>query len=200
MSEATNTLPPGYVLRGKLDLSKQLWLFLLLNLLGVVALLASGFIFVALARWLRPQAMAALFERMGQNIGVLEIGALLIGVMLIMVIIHEGIHGFFFWRFTGARPKYGIGLGYAYAAAPEWYLPRDQYMVVGLAPLVLMSLVGVALIAVLPAGWLGALLVLVIGNASGAVGDMAVVAWLLTLPRTALANDNGSAVSIYVPG
>ncbi len=199
MTQATDRLPFGYVLRGKVDLTKQPRLYFALNVLGLVILVAAGVLFVALARLLRPDAVTALFEQFSRGGSARQI-VLLLGILVVMLVIHEAIHGVFFWRFTGARPKFGIGPGYAYAAAPGWYLPRNQYLVVGLAPLVLISLGGLALITVMPASWIGALLALMIGNASGAVGDMAVVAWLLTLPKTALANDDGSAVTVYVPG
>jgi hypothetical protein len=199
MTQATDTLPPGYIVRGKMDLTKQPRLYFALNVLGLVILAAAGVLFVALARLLRPDAVTALFEQFSRGGGARQAALLLLGMLVVMLVIHEAIHGVFFWRFTGARPRFGIGPGYAYAAAPGWYLPRNQYLVVGLAPLVRISLGGLALIAVMPASWSGPLLALIIGNASGAVGDMAVVAWLLTLPKTALANDDGSAVTIYVP-
>ena len=56
------------------------------------------------------------------------------------LVVHELIHGLFFWLFTGSAPRYGLGLSYAYAAAPDWYIPRRKYQVTGLAPVVIIGL------------------------------------------------------------
>jgi hypothetical protein len=200
MKQATQTVPEGYRLHGTLNLAKSPRLFLLLNLLGVPVLVIAAAGFMALARVLRPAATTALLDEIAAGFNPVRGLLGLLAVLLVMVLVHEAIHGFFFWWFTRARPAFGVGAGYAYASAPGWYLPRNQYLVVGLAPLVVISLVGIGLVAVGPAAWLPALLAVMVSNASGAVGDMAVVVWLLTLPRETLASDDGDAVSVYVPG
>jgi hypothetical protein len=78
-------------------------------------------------------------------------------------------------------------------------MPRNQYAVVGLAPLVLMTLAGLALLPVIPVWAIPSLLFVVVTNAAGAVGDIAVVGWLLLQPRATLVNDIGDAVTLYRP-
>jgi hypothetical protein len=77
-----------------------------------------------------------------------------IGVVLLLlavqVILHELIHGFFFWFFTRSRPTFGFKGFYAYAAAPDWYLPRNQHLIVALAPLVLITGLGLVLLTFVP--------------------------------------------------
>jgi hypothetical protein len=114
-------------------------------------------------------------------------------------VLHELIHGLFFWLFTRTRPAFGFKGAYAYAAAPGWYIPRSQYIIVGLAPLVLITLGGFALLVVVPAWLIPALLFVVVMNGAGAVGDIAVVGWLLVQPRATLVHDLGDAVAIYRP-
>lgn len=197
--QATTSLPPGYVKRGTVNITKSPWLFILLNLLGVVLLLAAGALFVQLGYALRPEDMDAMLLDLASGGNLLPGLLMLLAVMLVMVVVHEAIHGFFFWRYTRARPAFGVGAGYAYAAAPGWYLPRNQYLLVGISPLLVITLLGALLLAVVPASLLLPVLALMVINASGAVGDLAVVVWLLTLPRTALATDDGDAVTVYVP-
>jgi hypothetical protein len=117
----------------------------------------------------------------------------------LMIVVHELIHGLFFWLFTRERPTFGFKGAYAYAAAPDWYMPRNQYAIVGLAPLVLMTLAGLVLLPVIPVWAIPALLFVVVTNAAGAVGDIAVVGWLLLQPRATLVNDIGDAVTLYRP-
>jgi hypothetical protein len=196
--EPSKTLPSHYVLKGTLDINNNLPVMLLLNLVGLVLLLASGWLVLRAAFWLRPAEAGPAFSLHIQN-GIDGL-KLILAVLLItvgMLILHEAIHGLFFWLFTGSRPKFGIGPGYAFAAAPEWYLPRNLYFIVGIAPLVLITLMGLILLAIAPPAWFLSLLALISFNISGAVGDLAVAVWLIKQPPTCLACDSGSSVTLY---
>src|SRR6266699_209791 len=70
--------------------------------------------------------------------------------LCVVLILHELTHGLFFWLFTKSRPAFGFKGWYAYAAAPGWYLPRAQFLVVVGAPLTLLSLLGEALLLLVP--------------------------------------------------
>ena len=118
---------------------------------------------------------------------------------VLVVIIHEAIHGVFFWLFTGSRPIFAFKGAYAYAAAPGWYLPRGAYMLTGLAPLVILSLAGLVVLAVAPASWLTLITLALVINASGSVGDLAAVIWLARQPINCLAQDFGDRIEIYLP-
>lgn len=94
-------------------------------------------------------------------------------VYLATMVVHELVHGLFF-RLCGGRPRYGAGISYFvpyfYATSPGRFSPR-QMIVIGLAPLVTISLLSVAGAFVAPAV-VGYLAVVFIGNAAGAVGDL----------------------------
>ena len=77
--------------------------------------------------------------------------------MLVMIVLHEGLHGLFFWLFTREKPKFAFKGFYAYAAMPDWYLPKKEYLITALAPLVGITLLGVLGLALLP-GWADAAL------------------------------------------
>jgi hypothetical protein len=62
-----------------------------------------------------------------------------------------------------------------------------------------LTLVGGLLLLVIPAAVIPALMILVIGNAAGSIGDLAAVAWLLTLPPATLVRDSGDAITAYRP-
>lgn len=111
-----------------------------------------------------------------------------------MIILHEAVHGLAFWLFTGKHPKFGFKVFYAYAASPEGvYLPRQQYFMVALAPLVILTLVGIVLIPIMPLLALPTLVFFLISNSAGSVGDLWVVGWLLREPREILLQDQGDA-------
>lgn len=192
----SQTLPEGYRQTGLFDITRDRRLVLLLNLLGLgLAALFWG-VFSALLFAIRPAEAAA-----GLALEITRAGQMgLLGLVLVsvvMVALHEGAHGLFFWLFTRRRPIFAFKIAYAYAAMPGWYFPRRAYLVVGLAPLVLLSLAGVALMGVVPPGWFLGLLVFLVSNAAGAVGDLWVMGWLLVHPRGTLAEDRGDAVALY---
>ncbi len=191
---ATRTLPPSYALHARLDLSGRPAVLVGLNLVGLALLAGFGWPMVRAAYALRPDlAQAGL--ALDQVPGLLS--ALAAAVLTLFA--HEGAHGLFFWVFTRQRPQFGHRGAYAFAAAPDWYLTRGQFAVVGLAPLVLITLACAGLVAWLPLTLARGALFLAIINAAGAVGDLVVVAWLLWQPRRALVNDLGDVFSIYAP-
>jgi hypothetical protein len=194
---ATQTLPAGYVPSGSIDLENNQRAMLVLGIASIVALLLFGGLSLFMLGLLRPDVSTGSF-----SFGFVEI---IIGIValvvltFVMIVLHELIHGLFFWLFTRTRPAFGFKGAYAYAAAPGWYIPRSQYIIVGLAPLVLITLGGFALLVVVPAWLIPALLFVVVMNGAGAVGDIAVVGWLLVQPRATLVHDLGDAVAIYRP-
>lgn len=174
---------------------------LLLNVVGLAALGLMSVILLVLLQWLRPQDMASTFTITIENTGNFIVDVLIIlGLSTVMMVAHEAIHGVFFWHYTGTRPHFGFRGAYAFAAAPEWYIPRTPYLITSLAPLVVISLIGIALMLILPIHWVPALFLITALNAAGAVGDLWVAWWLLRCPADALGNDCGDVTCLYVPG
>jgi hypothetical protein len=191
-------LPPDYQLALTIDLRKQPGLMLLLNLIGLGLLLVFGWLFFWLAVRLNPQAGLSLSFSFNLPSGLSAV-LVIVASFAAVLLLHELVHGAFFWLVTRSRPHFGLQAAYAYAAAPDWYIPRNPYLVVGLSPLILISLAGVALLPWLPAAlvlpWVFALAV----NASGSVGDVYIIARLLAGPPSAVVNDHGDCIHIYLP-
>jgi hypothetical protein len=122
-----------------------------------------------------------------------------VAAFVAVLVLHELVHGLCFWWINRARPRFGLQLAYPYAAAPEWYIPRNPYLIVGLAPLILISLLGVVMLPWLPQPLLLPWILALAVNASGSVGDVYVIGWLLTRPASALVNDHGDCIQIYLP-
>jgi hypothetical protein len=167
--------------------------------LGFVLFVVFTWVFYALLNVLRPAdaqyGLAIGFSSIG---GLVQIVLATLLLMLAMIVIHEAAHGICFWYFTRSMPKFALKLTYAYAAAPTWYLPKNQYLVTALAPLVGLSLLGGLLMLVVPREAFVALLFFLVTNASGAVGDLWVVGWLQRQPQDCYANDRGDAVTLYI--
>lgn len=185
-------LDASYVATGTLDV-RNIKVALGLNLVGLVLLLVFGWLFLQAAALIRPDISE---PRLLDLTSALDPLAIIIG-LVVMLIVHELIHGLFFWLFTGARPKFGFHLVYAYAAAPGWYLPRNQFLVIGLAPFLVITTAGLVLLALTPFSTVPLLLFILVMNGAGSVGDLVVTGWLLAQPATARAHDSGATITLY---
>jgi hypothetical protein len=202
----TNVLPAGYAPRAAFNLMRPA---------AMIGLSVASLALMPICAWLFLRVTTLLRPGLGLNdiLGfrttprpeggfahTFESGWM-VGVVLALVLIiplHELVHGLGFWIFTRARPRFGWKLIYAYAAAPGWFLPRGPYLSVVLAPLVAISLAGTALLAVVPPAAVTAVLMLLIVNASAAVGDLAMAGWLLAQPRAALVEDTENGCTAYI--
>ena len=196
--QAVRTLPENYQLHAHLDIKDQRTM-LLMNIFGLALVILFGGLFLGAAAWLRPQDIGGLFSFSYSGWEWLLVLGKYLLIILITMVIHEAIHGLGFIWLEKIRPQFAFKGAYAYAAAPGWYLPRNPYLVTGLAPLVVISLLALIGLAGAPAQWLTTILVAAIFNASGAVGDVWVAWLLLRSPQTALATDSGDEISIYAP-
>ena len=109
---------------------------------------------------------------------------------------HEWLHGLAI-RYYGGEPRYGVGvahfvLPYAYATTDHEFT-RNQFIVVLLTPLVVMTLVGVPLMLLLEWGWLAIPLTL---NAAGAVADLWMTLMVVSYPAHVRIVDHKSGVRI----
>lgn len=196
--QPTQHLPTHYAPYKTIDLSTDTRALIILNIGALVLLLLAGGLLFWLLETLRPDLLSAGTFTLG-GLDFLLMLVLVIGLLGLMIVVHEAIHGAFFWLYTRSRPYFGFKGMYAYAAAPEWYIPRNQYLVVGIMPLVLITLAGLLLLPIAPGWLLLPVLFVVLMNASGAAGDVLIVGWLLLLPATTLIRDKGDAITLYRP-
>jgi hypothetical protein len=199
---ASRTAPDGYVPAGSVVLEGNLRLKRLLNLASVPVLLVAGIVLIPLATVLRPELGAGSGGTIaGPGDALWFIGGILVAAVLLPVVIlvvHEAVHGLLFWVYTRRRPQFGWKGWYAYACAPGWYLTRNSFLVVGLAPIVLMSAAALALAMVLPPIGAGMVLLGAIFNAAGSVGDLYICWRLLAAPASAVVEDRLDGVTWHV--
>jgi len=186
-------LPPTYAFYRKIDLSKDRKLLIALNGGSVLLFFFSGWLILNLAAILRPALFLNQFEFTPLGI------CLFLGAYSLMIVIHELIHGFFFWLFTKEKPSFGFKFLCAYAAAPNWYIPRKPYLVITLAPFVLITFIGLILLPVVPMLFLLPLCSIIAANLAGSIGDLFVFCWLLKQPSSLIVQDFGDAMTIYLP-
>lgn len=127
-----------------------------------------------------------------------------IGVFSVLLL-HEWIHGLAIRR-VGHTPRYGwktAGIGplrvpvVLYATADGAYFRRDEFLVVALAPLVVITLAGLLIVALMPDALGVYVSVAVMLNGGGAIGDLWMSAVALGYPRHALVLDEADSIRIY---
>ena len=198
MLSSTQTLPDGYIQTHEIDLAKNKGLAILLNVIGFFIFILSFILLGSFANWMHSELFSGTITFKGDLPTLVRLLALLVMVALLLVV-HELIHGLFFWIFTRSKPVYALHLAYAYAAAPDWYIPINQYRIVGLGPLVIIDAIGLLLILIAPTSWILMIIFLVSINTGGAVGDMLIIARSFRMSADSLVKDKGDGVCYFEP-
>lgn len=189
--------------QGKIRLVDELSLFDAEHLLPLARFslqlfVLGGLFFVALN-------LFAYIWRTGEHSGSLTGGQVLLWLLinavsyLLILPIHELIHGiaFLLW---GGRPYFGTKLPLAlYCSARDQIFSRNYYLVVGLAPFVIITLFGVLLTLFAPALSVY-ILFATVGNVAGAAGDLWVVRRLLKQPASVFIEDLETGYRIWEVG
>lgn len=195
---ATKMLPDSYREIAVTDLSKNRSLMLGLTLCGLLLFFVFGYLFWSAANLLVPGFIGS--GRVTVDLWIaLEVIGVLAVIVIAILLLHELTHGLFFWLFTRELPVFGLKALFAYAAAPNWYIPRVPFIIIGLAPIVLLTLLGLALIPLVPPLIILALVFALTMNATGAVGDLYIVIFLLTRPAIVIVRDYGDGMAYYGP-
>ena len=195
---AVKDLPTNYHLLSTLNLSEKkviLWL----NLAAIPLLFVYGYIFIYLINLQRSYSpfitgIIGFFT----SFSFWKLIVLLLSI-IVMLILHELIHGIFFYMFTHQPPKFALKSGYAFAAAPGWYLPCSKYIFVGLSPLVIISFTSIFLCWVVFPFLIPYLLIIATFNAAGSLGDMIVIGWVLMQPAATYILDEGDKFFSFGP-
>ncbi|MHB8192776.1 MAG: DUF3267 domain-containing protein [Bellilinea sp.] len=196
--DTLQSLPENFRLSASFSI-KDSGMLLKMNIAGFLLLILFGWLFMAAASILRPEDAATFLVVQWTGVEGLWSVAIVLVLIFATIVLHEAIHGLGFMLLAKARPIFAFRGVYAYAAAPGYYIPRNPYLVIALAPLVVISLAGVVLMAFVHPVWIAPLVLVCVVNSSGAVGDLWVAWLLLRHPAEALAQDRGDEIEIYAP-
>jgi len=194
MITSTKTLPEGYAQSGQINLKTNKRLAIILNIVGLFVAVLSFYLLASFAVVVRPSLMNTSGTITGGGVAILLVGLV---VILFLLTIHELVHGFFFWVFTRSRPVFALRLFYAYAGAPDWYIPTRQFAFVAVGPLVIIGAVGLLLMLLVPESWVLLIAIVVAFNTGGSMGDLLVLSRLFKLSPTCLVNDTGDEITFY---
>lgn len=123
------------------------------------------------------------------------------GVVILLVVIpaHEFLHGLAI-QWAGHKPRYGAKLSKLvfYATADNAYFWRDQYLVISLTPLIVITGIGMGLMALVSSttmAFYAALAVIV--NAASAIGDLYMARIALQYPLDTLIRDEAEGMRVF---
>jgi hypothetical protein len=196
--EATQTLPENYQQITQLELSKNRGLAMILNLAGLGLLFGVGWLFLESLSFLRPAYVSS--ENILIITGMREFwrGILLLAVSVVLVIVlRETLHGLVLWIVTKQLPKLSFRGFYTYAAAPEWYLPRSDYLWISLVPLLVITVLGTIAVTFVPLNLVPGVMLLVSLNVAISVGDIVTAFWLVGKPKAILILDHGDGLKVF---
>lgn len=125
--KSTKNLSDDYQLVKLLDLS-QSKAIISLNLGAIPLLVIFGWFFSSLSNIMRGTSWGVIHFNISLN--TLWNLLLLMMAVILIILLHELIHGIFYWIFTHEFPVFAFKGAYAYAAAPDWYIPRKQFVII----------------------------------------------------------------------
>lgn len=151
--------------------------------IGTLGMLVGWTVFSGLYQFTTGNAVT--FQFVPESVGWLATPVNILVLVFLgtaILVPHEWLHGLAI-QYYGGEPHYGVGvahfvLPYAYATTDHEFT-RNQFIVVLLTPLVVMTLVGVPLMLLLEWGWLVIPLTL---NAAGAVADIWMTLMVVSYP------------------
>jgi len=186
-------LPEGYAEFRRVNLQKDKKLAVCIN----AAALIIAALLVPLGLFMAPISFGAIFESFIYSpVGLLLRSLMLICGLLIYLIAHELVHGIFIKKYSGRRAKYGFTGLYAYAGSAAYFNKRC-YLIIALAPVVLLGALFLVLNVFLPIEWFWLVYLLQVINLSGAAGDLYVTAIMRKFPDDTLTQDTGFEMTFY---
>ncbi len=186
-------LPPGYREARHLVLTASstiLWL-------NIIAFLPMVTAFFLMAAWL-SFVMRVRGAWPVENMGGVQTWVALVVLIVAMIPLHEGTHGLAILG-VGHKPRFGAKLSkmVVYATTDAGLFRRNEFIVVAVAPLVVLTLLGMLLVFFVP-DWAAYYISLaVILNAGSAIGDLWMLAVVLGYPASAVIRDEEDGIRIY---
>jgi hypothetical protein len=165
------------------------------SLAGLWAVISTLILLVAVV------AVALLYRALAQPLFTRGTNLLLLPLALLVTLpLHELVHAAFVLIF-GGRPRFGAGIKggmpYLYVTDPGRRFNRNRFIVIALAPLVLIDTVALAMVLIQPV-WSWAAVAFVV-NTSGAIGDLWIVGLLIRFPPWVLVEDRTLGFAVWSP-
>lgn len=188
--KAKQILPEGYVKLFSVDLKNDKKTAAIVNVIGLLIMVALA---VPMHFYIPIHTLFDMSSGMGAYAA--RFICMLV-LMVVYMVLHELVHGITMKLYGTKKVNYGLTLMYAYAGSQDYY-GKKSYLVIALAPVVLLGIVIGVVNALVPVQWFWVVYMLQLCNLSGAAGDLYVTARFMRLPKDILVNDTGVAMTVY---
>ncbi len=191
---STQVLPESYKLAGDFRPGKFKRAVWAASLFGLVILVGSYAFYYWLAGVLRPGFQS--IQNLHFELSLERLWSMwrVIVLLVILILVHELIHALCLWMITGKRPVIRAtlkGTGGLYVRLPSWYLSRNAFLVVNLAPVCLITLTGSLLLLVVVKTSISLLIFCLAVHLAGATGDLLSSAFLFLQPASTFLTTDG---------
>ena len=181
----------------EIDFQKNKKLLILVNLLSVL-LFPLFYVFFYYLSWLfgiveRQDQLAYYFFFKFLPYKYL---ILILFILIVITVVHELIHGLFFYLVTKEKPVFGYKVLYAYVGAPDWFIKKKYFYLIGLSPFVIITIAGVVSLFLVGSYYLSVVLIPLAAHSAACAGDLWFNSMLLNKPEETYVNDNGLKASI----
>jgi hypothetical protein len=185
-NDYSKKLPSNYKLIDKLDLKndKKIMMKIKIYFFSVIIIMIG--------------ASNLLHFPMKNNIGIVKNIYITIIAMVVYTVIHELIHGYFFFHFSGTKPKFLIRAPFVCTGSEAFFI-RKHYVLIALAPVFILGVILINMLYFLPTIFFPTLYVITVYNFAGATGDLLQVLMLYKLPYNVLVQDNGKETKMFLP-
>lgn len=126
----------------------------------------------------------------------IEFGFMLLALLVFITIVHELVHGIFFYLYTGDKPVFGYKKLAAYAGAPNWFIRKKYYQVISLSPFILLTILNFVVLYFVSGPFTTILFIAASAHAAGCVGDIWISLKLLNKSVDTYINDTGMVLRI----
>ena len=185
-----------------LDFRDNQMLVIISYALRVLGAVIFGGLFYAAANAIHPDA-GLTFESLvtiaiSDIPDIVSLGLIIFAVVFVLWL-HELVHASVFYLHTGAPPRIGIRGPIIFASAKGYLNTRNAMIVNALAPFIVISVLGLLLMAIIPVTLLAWVFIPTVANAAAAGGDFMAVNWLIGLPHGTKIEDQGDLLIAYDP-
>lgn len=188
----TKQLPPKFTPFRKLDFTRDSASYMMVNVLMALTLLLFYYIFSLIIQRIVPEFEGALLG--GFSFWEVMIVFVLAFVMMFM---HEGLHFFVHKTVTGIRPDFSAKSANPHTRLPGVYFSKGTFVLMKLVPLVVLSLVFLAIAPIIPMSWMTYALFFFAGNAAFSSSDLIAITQTLRNRGEVYVEDLSDVVILY---
>ena len=188
--KSVKVLPDGYSEMFSVNLQKDKKTALLINIMALIIAAVFG---VPMHFYV---PFTTLFDMQNGLKNYIIRFACLLGLLVVYMILHELVHGITMKIAGTKKVKYGFTGLYAFAGSDDYY-DKTTYIIIALAPIVVLGAVLAVINAFVPENWFWVVYFIQLSNISGAAGDLYVSFKFMKLPKDILVKDSGVGMTVY---